>query len=207
MRNAGSFARFLEVACLSAGQRANLSNLGRDAEVGRDTVRSYFSIFEDTLLGTWLPAYRPRAKVKEVGSPKFYWFDAGVLHAAAGGFRQPLPSDWDGVLLEHWIHHEIRSFIEYSRARGDLGYWRTPSGSEVDFLWWYGDTAVAIEVKASRRFKPDFVSGIRSLAEGRRLRSSWVVYLGDRELKEGTTWVLPVLAFLRRLHAGEVLGG
>jgi putative ABC transport system permease protein len=29
-----------------------------------------------------------------------YWFDSGVLHAAAGGFDQPLPAEWDGVLLE-----------------------------------------------------------------------------------------------------------
>jgi predicted AAA+ superfamily ATPase len=144
--------------------------------------------------------------VKEVASPKFYWFDAGVLHAAAGGFRQPLPSDWNGTLLEHWIHHEIRSFLDYSRSRGDLGYWRTPSGSEVDFLWWYGETMVAVEVKAGRRYKPEFRAGIRSLSEGKKLRSSWIVYLGDRELKDDRTWVMPARSFLRRLHAGEVLG-
>jgi predicted AAA+ superfamily ATPase len=206
VRDAGSFARFLDVACLAAGQRTNLANLSRDAQVTRETVRSYFSILEDTLIGSWLPAWRPRAKVKEVASPKFYWFDAGVLHAAAGGFRQPLPSDWNGVLLEHLIHHEIRSVLDYSRSRGDLGYWRTPSGSEVDFLWWYGGTMVAVEVKASPRYKPEFRSGIRSLSEGRKLRSSWIVYLGDRELKDDRTWVLPASSFLRKLHSGDVLG-
>lgn len=206
VRDAGSFARFLDIASLMAGQRANLSNLASEAQIGRETVRSCFSIFEDTLLGSWLPAWRPRATVKEVAAPKFYWFDSGVLHAAAGGFRQPLPADWTGILLEHWIHHEIRSFLDYSRSRGDLAYWRTPSGSEVDFLWWYGETAVAVEVKANRRFKPDFLAGIRSLSEGKRLRSSWLVYLGDKELKEGATWILPPGSFLRRLHEGEVLG-
>jgi predicted AAA+ superfamily ATPase len=206
VRDAGTFARFLEVASLSAGQQVNFSNLARDAQVPRDTVRSYFSIFEDTLIGSWLPAWRPRAKVKEVAQPKFYWFDSGVLHAAAGGFRQPLPADWSGILLEHWMHHEIQSYLHYSRSRGDLGYWRTPSGSEVDFVWWYGSTLVGIEAKAASRFRPDFLSGIRSLAEGRKLRSSWVVYLGDRELREGDTWVLPASSFLRKLHAGEVLG-
>ena len=205
VRNAGTFARFLEVACLTAGQRVNMAGLARDAHVSRDTVRSYFSIFEDTLLGSWLPAYRPRAKVKEVAASKFYWFDAGVLHAAAGGFRQPLPSDWQGVLFEHWILHEIRSHMEYARPRGDLGYWRTPSNSEVDFLWWYGDTRVAIEVKASTRFQSAFLRGIRSLEEGTPPKTSWVVYLGERELKEENTWILPAQSFLRKLHAGEVL--
>jgi predicted AAA+ superfamily ATPase len=72
------------------------------------TDQGYFSVFEDTLLGSWLPAYRPRAKIKEVSTPKFYWFDSGVLNIASGAFDQPMPSDWKGVLLEHWIHHELK---------------------------------------------------------------------------------------------------
>jgi predicted AAA+ superfamily ATPase len=206
VRDAGTFARFLDVASLAAGQRVNMARLASDAQVSRETVRSYFSIFEDTLLGTWLPAYRPRAKVKEVAARKFYWFDSGVLHAAAGGFRQPLPADWNGVLLEHWIHHEIRAFLDYSRSRGEFGYWRTPGGSEVDFVWWYGDRIVSVEVKASHRFKPGFLAGTAALASGKTLRSSWLVYLGDRELTDGGVRILPVATFLRRLHRGDVLG-
>ena len=89
MRNIGSFARFLDVAALAAGTQINMTGLARDSGISRDTVRGYFSVFEDTLLGSWLQAYRPRAKVKEAVSPKFYWFDSGVLNAAAGAFWQP----------------------------------------------------------------------------------------------------------------------
>jgi hypothetical protein len=35
---------------------------------------------------------------------------------------------------------------------------------------------------------------------------SYVVYLGERELRVDGTWVMPVESFLRRLHRGEVLG-
>jgi hypothetical protein len=51
--------------------------------------RGCFEVLVDTLVGEWLPAWRPRAKVKEVALPKFYWFDPGVLHAA---FVRPWPS-------------------------------------------------------------------------------------------------------------------
>lgn len=206
VRNVGSFARFLEIAALSAGQQVNMLGLSRDSGIARDTVRGYFEVFEDTLIGSWLPAYRPRVKVKEIATPRFYWFDCGVLHAAAGGFRQPLPADWKGILLEHWVYHEIRSHMEYAGSRGTLGYWRTPSGSEIDFLWWYGPRFVGIEVKAASRFRPDFLKGIRSFEESKPFRSTWVVYLGDKELKVGATRVLPVMSFLKKLHSGEVLG-
>ncbi len=154
VRDLGGFSRFLEVAALAAGQTTNVSSLARDAGVARQTLRGYFDVLVDTLIGDWLPAYRPRAKVKEIALPKFYWFDAGVLHAAAGGFDQPLPADWNGVLLEHLVFHEIRSYLHYNNVKGSLGYWRTPSGSEVDFVWWYGAKMAAIEVKSSRSFRP-----------------------------------------------------
>ena len=41
------------------------------------------------MIGFWLPAWQPRAKVKEVVSPKFYLFDPGVVQALAGRLREP----------------------------------------------------------------------------------------------------------------------
>lgn len=205
VRNLGSFSRFLEIASLCAGQQVNMSNLSREAEIGRDTVRSYFSVFEDTLLGSWLPAYRPRAKVKEVVSPKFYWFDCGVLNATAGAFQQPMPLDWNGVLFEHWIYHELVSFYTYHHAKGSLGFWRTPSGSEIDFLWWYGKEFIAIEVKAAKKFKGEFLNGIRSFQKTKPLKSSWIVYLGDESLKVDDTHILPVGHFLEYLYQGKII--
>jgi len=190
---------------LAAGQTTNISGIARDAGVSRETVRGYFEVMVDTLIGNWLPAYRPRAKVKEVAQPKFYWFDPGVLCAAAGGFDQPLPADWNGVLLEHLVHHEIRSHIHYAGVKGSLAYWATPSGSEVDFVWWHGRDVVAIEVKNGREFRREFKKGIDAFLAGSPAKS-FIVYRGDRELQIDGTRVLPLESFLRRLHAGEIIG-
>jgi predicted AAA+ superfamily ATPase len=168
-------------------------------------VRGYFEILEDTLLGTWLPAYRPRSKVKEQALPKFYWFDAGVLHAAAGGFDQPPPGDWSGVLFEHLLLHELQSYLHYNAVPGSLGYWATPSGSEVDFVWWHGKKAVAIEAKASRQYRRDYRRGLDALRGGMKA-TSYVVYGGDQELVDEGTRVVPLATFLRRLHSGEIVG-
>ena len=136
----------------------------------------------DTLIGHWLPAYKPRAKIKEVALPKFYWFDPGVLHAAAGGFDQPLPADWDGVLLEHLVLHELRSRVHYAGVKGSLGYWATPSGSEVDFVWWSGRDVVLIEVKHGREYRREYKKGIDAFLAGAKARS-YVVYRGERDYR------------------------
>lgn len=205
VRDLGGFTRFLEIAALAAGQTTNVSRIARDAGVSRETVRGYFEVLTDTLIGSWLPAYRPRARVKEVALPKFYWFDPGVLHAAAGGFDQPLPSDWNGVLLEHLVLHEIRSHLHYAGVKGSLGYWATPGGGEVDFVWWRGRDVVAIEVKHARELRREFRKGLAAFLDGAPARS-YIVYQGERELELDGTRALPVETFLRSLHAGEIIG-
>jgi predicted AAA+ superfamily ATPase len=205
VRNLGSFGRFLTVAALAAGQTTNISSLARDAAVSRDTVRGYFEVLVDTLIGAWLPAYRARARVKEVAHPKFYWFDTGVLQAAAGAFDQPPPADWSGVLFEHLVLHELRAYLDYKGIKGSLGYWATPSGNEVDFVWWRGQRLVAIEAKHGRQYRAEYRKGIQSLQAARKAES-FVVYRGDRELEVDGTHVLPFESFARRLYAGRVVG-
>ena len=97
VRNLESFARFLEVAALMNGQIVNVAGIARDAAVARPTVQGYFATLVDTLIGFWLPAWRKRAKAKEVASPKFHLFDPGVARALAGRLREPL----DGNVIGH----------------------------------------------------------------------------------------------------------
>lgn len=121
------------------------------------------------------------------------------------GGDQPLASDWNGVLLEHAVLHELRSYIHYAGIKGSLGYWATPTGAEVDFVWWRGTKMVAIEVKHAREFRSAHRKGLASLLASSRAER-YIVYLGDRELNVGGTRVLPLMTFLKRLHRGDVVG-
>ncbi len=205
MRRLDSFARFMDIAALAGGQVTNVQGIARDSGINRNSVRGFFSILEDTLMGRWLPAYRKRAKIKEVAHPKFYWFDAGVLRAASGGIREPLPSDWKGKALETWLFHELSAHLHYSGIGGALSYWRTPSGSEVDFIWQKGDRIIAIEAKASKSYSNKFGAGIRSLEEGIKLNQRWIVYMGEKSLKDGNIHVVPALQFTKLLAQGEII--
>jgi predicted AAA+ superfamily ATPase len=113
-RNIQAFSRFLEVAALLNGQVTNLSNVARDSGVPRQTVTTYFDILVDTLLGNWLPAWLPRAKVKEVSHPKFYFFDCGVLRATQKLLRDDPSNEERGFLFETLIFNELNAYISYS---------------------------------------------------------------------------------------------
>lgn len=205
VRSLESFTRFLEVAALANAQVTNVASLARDAAVARPTVQGYFDVLVDTLIGAWLPAWRPRAKVKETGHPKFYLFDTGVVRALSRRLREPLDSAERGTLLETLVYHELRAQVAYSGCGGEFSYYRTPSGSEVDFVWVRGKRAVGIEVKASARWREEYGRALSDLHRAGVLTACYGVYLGDRPLHAGAITVLPLNAFLRRLTDGNVL--
>jgi predicted AAA+ superfamily ATPase len=143
--------------------------------------------------------------VKEVAHPKFYLFDCGVARALARRLREPLDATERGVLLETLIFHELRAQMAYTAIGGELAYYRTPSGTEIDFIWTRGRAAVGIEVKASERWRPEFARALNELHANRAIRRAFGVYLGDRPLRDGAVYVLPIAAFLRELAGGRVL--
>ena len=206
VKNLPSFARFLEIAAIMNGQVVNVAGLARDAAVQRPTVQRYFETLIDTLIGFWLPAWKPRAKVKEVTHPKFYFFDTGVMRALANRLRDPVERSERGVLLETLVLHELRSWLNVSNCGGQLYYWRTPSQSEVDFIWVRGRRAVGIEVKSSSEWKREFGASLKQLEQDGIVQRSFGLYLGQHRLKDGSISVLPLFDFVRSLNRGIIIG-
>lgn len=205
-RNVQAFGRFLEMAGLVNAQVVNLSNIARDAGVSRTTVSSYAEILVDTLLGSWLPAWLPKAKVREVAHPKFYFFDCGVVRAVQKRLYDKPSAIERGLLFETLIFNELKAHIAYESIGGELFYWRTPDGAEVDFIWQRGETVVAIEVKSAERWKDDFHSGLNKLRlSGVNINACYGVYRGEDRLKKDFGLVLPWQVFLQALSDGHVL--
>ena len=206
VRDLDAFVRFLEVAALANGQVVNVAGVAREAAVARTTVQGFVEALVDLLLGAWVPPLRARAKIKEVGHPKFYLFDPGVTRALAGRLSEPLDSLDRGSLLETWVLHELRAYANQRSARGRISYWRTRSGTEVDFVWSRGERSVGIEVEASARWRPEFDRGLTTLLQAGSIERAFGVYLGDAPQRRGPIEVLPLTDFLRALGEGRVIG-
>jgi predicted AAA+ superfamily ATPase len=206
VRRLDAFTRFLGVAALANAQVTNVSNLSRDAAVARPTVQGYFETLVDTLIGVWLPAWRPRARVKEVRHPKFYFFDAGVARALAGRLREPLERAERGSFLETYVFHELRAYQDHSGCGGQFAYWGTPSQAEVDFIWSRGRRVIGIEVKAVDRWRRREGRALEELVASGIVSRAYAVYEGAMSLRAGSVAVLPVPTFLERLSAGTIIG-
>lgn len=206
VENVGAFHRFLRVAGVMNGEIVNVSGIARDAGVARTTAERYFDILVDTLIAFRLPAWQPRLKVRERSAPKFYLFDPGVARALAGRIRDALSDLEVGRLLETLILQEIRSAIADQNLGGELSYWQSSWGAEVDFVWTRGDAVVAIEVKSAGKWRREYGRALNELLAAKQQMRCFGVYRGKERLQDGGATIFSCEEFLRRLHAGEILG-
>jgi predicted AAA+ superfamily ATPase len=202
-RNLPAFQRFLEVAALSHGQVVNLANIAREVGLSAPTIRGYFEILTDTLLGRWVPAWRKRAKRRVVEAPRFFFFDVGVVNELARrGQLKPGSSEF-GAAFEHFIWMELRAHAAYRGQGYSIAYWRTSSGFEVDFI--LGDGSAAIEVKSTENPTIDHMKGLRAWKEEQNSRRHILVCRAPRARRtEDGIDILPWPVFLERLWNEEI---
>ena len=150
----------------------------------------------------YLPSIGSRSEI-ECGS--FYYFDTGVVRALRGAIREPLERAERGPLLETLILHELRAHMAIAGTGGEINYWGTPSGGEIDFIWRRGKRAVGIEVRASNRYRSEETATLREFLERKLLSSAYAVYDGREVLKDAGVTILPVAEFMRRLARGDVI--
>jgi predicted AAA+ superfamily ATPase len=203
VKDIGSFHRFLKVAAIMHGQVVNQAAIARDAGVARTTVQRFFDTLIDTLVGFLLPAWQPRAKVREQAKSKFYFFDPGVVRAITGIADEPLSEAEAGPLLEGYVLHELRAALAYRGLGGELSYWSTPGGKEIDFIWSKGPRHVAIEVKNSQKWRSEYAKTINEFLDAGIVDRGYVVYRGTERYRSGGVLGLPVGEFLNLIHSDE----
>lgn len=135
-RNLGAFIRFLKIAAQSNGEQLNFANIARDVSMSAPTVKEYFTILEDTLVGSFLPSFSFSERKKFKVSPKFYFFDTGVLRALQGQLSAELsPQTFAyGNYFETWIINQVQIISTYNRKDLKLSFLRTANNVEIDLV-------------------------------------------------------------------------
>lgn len=144
-RNVGAFQRFLQVAVQGNAQVIEFANISRECSVPSSTVKEYYSILEDTLLGDFLWPWDHSERKK--ARPKFYFFDCGVVRAIQNRLNDPPTPAEMGFLFETWFVRELRRLRDYGEKAHEFSFWRE-ANHEIDLLIMGGHgPLLAIECK------------------------------------------------------------
>lgn len=204
VRNLNNFSRFLTVASLCNAEQVNYQKIAADAQVKGNTVRDYFDILEDTLIADRVNPFKPYADRKFVSSPKVYFFDIGVcLHITRNNVSH-LSNDELGKALETLIYGELKAYRSYVDIETEIFYWRTQTGSEVDFVIRTSDgRLIGIEVKMTNKPNDYDLKGLRSLAKETTLARKILVCNVERGRRtEDGCEILSVEKFIEQLWGG-----
>jgi predicted AAA+ superfamily ATPase len=199
-RRIDAFARFLRTVAIMNGQQVNYEAWASDAAVPARTIREYFTILSDTLLGEMLEPWQNGNHRKATSTGKFYLFDTGVCNTLAGTWPGTQGSETFGRALEHYLYTELRAWLDYTRDDRMLSFWRTRDGREVDFI--VGDD-LAIEVKGTSNPSERHLSGLREIAEEGQFRNRILVCMVAAPRIVQDVLILSPGMFLDRLWAGE----
>ena len=205
VRQLPKFERFLEISALTNAEEINYSNIASGVMMSRGSITEWYGILYDTMVGFSIPPYTKTKKRKSVETGRFYYFDVGLVRFLLG-FDDIVDTQTEyGKLFETYIAEELTAYLDYSRRKEKLTYWRTRQSSfEVDFL--IGDE-VAIETKTTKLVneKKD-LRGLMALKE-EGIFKKYIVVSRDsisRTTDDGIT-LLPWKLFLDWLWDGKIV--
>jgi len=175
VRNLQSFARFLESASIANAEIISYTSQARDCGVASKTIKEYYQILIDTLLGYTLEAFTRTRKRRTITAPKFYFFDCAIPNTILGRILSPKTPEF-GKAFEHYMILETIAAMCYDELISKLNYWRSSSGFEVDLLI---DEQTAIEFKTGRVHIQDS-KGLLALKDELPLKNMWIVSLENK---------------------------
>lgn len=203
-RNTPAFSRFFESLGYSHGEMTNYANIARECGIDAKTVKEYYQILIDTLLGYFVLPYKKNQNRQVITkTPKFYLFDVGIAGYLTKRHLTELKGEQFGRAFEHLIFLEINAYRSLNDLTFPINYWRTKTGIEVDFI--LGDAETAIEVKGKNRIDNKDLRGLKTFAEEYKSKKLIVVCNENEPRRVDNILILPWKIFFEKLWAHEII--
>lgn len=200
IRNLPAFTRFLEFAGHENGNTLNYSAISMQLGISSNTVREYFQILEDTLLGFCLMPYAKSHRRRIVKHPKFYFIDTGLVFALRRMLSIELTEATPlfGDAFEHFIVIEVMKAIEYLSEEIDMSFFRTSDGAEVDLILEKHGQVVPVEIKAGTA--PGTPSGLRSFLRDHEVSTAYCACRTPRAYRLADVNFIPWQDLVEKLY-------
>lgn len=184
------FRKFQRLAALRSGRLLNYTELARDGAVSVDTARRYLEYLRLSYQTVLLPPYHANLTSTVIKTPKTYWLDMGLLRHLTG-----IQDAVTGEIYESMVVAELVKWMKTMGHEGDLYFYRTRSGLEVDILFESSAGVIGMEIKSRRTLASKDTTGLKEIAAAldKRWRGGLVIYSGDelKRIASPQIWAVP----------------
>lgn len=151
VRDLGAFGSFVSLCAAHVGQQVNYQRWGTELGLDAKTLRAWLGVLEASYVAFRLAPHRRSFRKRVVKTPKLYFFDTGLacrlldITETKHLRHHPLR----GALFENWVVGELLKGRYQRGLPGNLYYWRSSDGLEIDVLAERGLELEPIEIKSS----------------------------------------------------------
>lgn len=147
IKNSKAFEDILKMLALQIGQMVSTAEISRAVGVSRATVDKYIRLLELSFIVKRVYSFsnNPRTELKK--AYKVFFLDLGVRNAIVDIITKVEDRGDRGAIFENFFMTEILKEEYLKNFPGEIMFWRTRSGFEIDFIIKNGQELRAVECK------------------------------------------------------------
>lgn len=162
IRQMGAFNRFLVLLAGRVGQLLNLNSLSDEVGASHTTLAGWLDMLEASFVVFRLRPYHANVGKRMVKTPKVYFYETG-LAACLLGFKTVEQVSRDplrGSLFENLVVTDLLKLALNQDEEGDLFFFRTSDGHEVDVVRRRQVGWQPIEIKSAETYSDALLRGL-----------------------------------------------
>ncbi len=174
---------------LRTGGLLNISEIAKEASLSVNTVKKYLNLLKIVFQCLFLQPFSVNVSKRLVKTPKVYVTDNGLIRSILGEGGVSARA-----LYETWIFSELIKWKNSFSQEGELYFYRTHSGAEIDFILKMGQRLLPIEARAKEVVSQKDARNIeRFLSEFAQASSYGIVVYQGKEMYEikKNIWAIP----------------
>ncbi len=140
----------LKLLAFQIGGQVSIHELCKQLALNRETVERYLFLLEQSFVIFKLPAFSQNKRKEISKSQKYYFYDNGIRNTLIDNFKYLSERNDKGDLWENFIIAERQKYLLFNQNYARCFFWRTYSGTEIDYIEETQGTYHAYEIKHSK---------------------------------------------------------
>lgn len=134
IRNSDKLRLLLRLLAYQVGNQVSIAELATQLQMSKNTVASYIDLLEQSFVIFRLKGFSRNLRKEMTKQDKIYFWDVGVRNMLIDDLRFPAYRTDMGQVWENFVVAERVKYLRYIYGYGNLYFWRTHTGAELDIV-------------------------------------------------------------------------
>lgn len=134
VKSSKTLINLLRLIAFQVGSQVSLNELATQLGVDVKTVDRYLDLLEKTFVIRKISGFSRNLRKEIVSKAKYFFIDNGIRNSVITRFNPINERDDTGALFENFMISERMKKLAYENFYGNLYFWRTYDGQEIDLI-------------------------------------------------------------------------